>query len=268
MSCLAPPKNASLIRGQDSCPYRTSSDLDLDTTMTEKWKYSDKALQSLSVSEIEDSLKELSGSLNYFAIQLLTANEVNSLENIFAGSAVYASKQASRILSWMKSGEHDIEAIAWSTRCLFETHLILHHILTHPYQEAKDLILKWVEEGNLVIEKTLACLFSESEIEINQLEHELKSYGLPNKPFKLAMNAGLKSEYDAFYRLLCTYTHPSKFLLFGSPRFTRNETVVHLMLIRSCHYLCLICECIAYVVDHAGGSYEAEADEDEAHHQE
>lgn len=197
-----------------------------------------------------ESLLEVAGTLQLFAVQLLSATVAGSFENSFAGASVYAAEHARRLAKIVEGDlARDIDAAAWSARCLYETRMLLFNLLSHPKLEAEQILQRWVDQGDVQVAKTLTELYSNSESEKQRLREELQKFGRPPVQAKLAELTGCVDEHRMMYGLLCLYTHPSKFLLFGSPEVARNQELANVICDRSVYYLQEIQLAISYVLD-------------------
>jgi hypothetical protein len=85
----------------------------------------------------------MEGHLSHLTVQILSATQPGSLDNLFAGASHYAAIQSARIReAYERDPAREIDAIAWSTRCLMETRLLLHYIL----QKEPDAALKAIQD--------------------------------------------------------------------------------------------------------------------------
>jgi hypothetical protein len=126
--------------------------------------------------------------------------------------------------------------------------------LDHPKPEAEAFLKHWVDQGDAQLAKTLTELYSDSESEKQRLAAELKKFGLPKMPKAMAELTQCLDEHRMMYGLLCLYTHPSKFLLFGNPQIARNPQLAEVFCHRALYYLQEIHEAIAHVVDQIGAA--------------
>ena len=205
----------------------------------------DKVSQSLS-----DTIREVAGTLQFHAVQLLSATKPGTFENSFAGPAVYAAEHARRIAAILDDDPaRDIDAVAWSVRCLYETRMLLFYLLSQDLSNATSILQKWVEQGDIQVAKTLTDLYSDSEAEKKRLAIELKTFGLPTMPKQMAFLTNCVDEHRMMYGLLCSYTHPSKWLLFGNPAIVRDADLTRVFAERSFLYLSEVQEAIAYVIE-------------------
>lgn len=202
-------------------------------------------------TRLSDNLLEMAGTLQLFAVQILSSTNPGTFENNFANPAVYAAEHARRLARIIKEDpSRDIDSAAWSTRCLYETRMALDHLMSHPKPEAELLMSRWVNQGDVLLAKTLTDLYLNSDSETRALEEELKKFGRPHMPKQMAEMTGSLEEHRMMYGLLCLYTHPSTFLLFGNPQLARSDGLVRLFCARSLYYLQSIHRAIAYVIDH------------------
>jgi hypothetical protein len=209
--------------------------------------------KNLDRNSLAEALLDVAGTLQLFAVQILSATAAGSFENTFAGPAVYAAEHARRLAKIHDDDPvRDIDAVAWSARCLYETRMTLFHLLSHPKPEAESLLSHWVDQGDVLVAKTLTDLYSNSDSEKQTLEAELKRFGRPHLPKAMAELTGCLEEHRMMYGLLCLYTHPSKFLLFGDPQIARNKQLADVFCERALYYLGEVHEAIAYVLDHIG----------------
>jgi hypothetical protein len=202
---------------------------------------------------LSNALMEVAGTLQFFAVQILSATVAGTFENSFAGASVYAAEHARRLAGILKHDPvRDIDAVAWSTRCLYESRMLLFHVLNQPKPEAEALLKHWVNQGDVQIAKTLTELYSDSESEKQRLAAELKQFGPAKMPKAMAELTGCLDEHRMVYGLLCLYTHPSKWLLFGDPSVARDPQLTAVFCHRALYYLGEIHDAITYVVDHVG----------------
>lgn len=210
-----------------------------------------KSIEAKESMRLSDSLLEMAGTLQFFAAQILSATNPGTFINNFANPAVYAAEHARRLARIiMESPSRDIDVAAWSARCLYETRMSLDHLLSHPKPEAELMLARWVNQGDVLLAKTLTDLYLNSDSEARALEEELKKFGRPHMPKQLSEMTGSMEEHRVMYGLLCLYTHPSMFLLFGNPQLVRDEGLVRLFCARSLYYLQAIHGAIAHVIDH------------------
>jgi hypothetical protein len=227
-------------------------------------KHPAKKRKNPDQEKLADALLEAAGTLQFFAVQILSSSLAGSFENTFAGPAVYAAEHARRLASVLRDDPtRDIDLVAWSARCLYETRMALFHLLSHPKPEAEALLKQWVDHGDVLVAKTITDLYSDSESEKQVLQAELKKFGRPKLPKEMAELTGCLDEHRRMYGLLCLYTHPTKWLLFGAPTIARNPELAGVFCRRALYYLNEIHEAIAYVLDYIG---EAEIDESQREH--
>lgn len=202
---------------------------------------------------LSQMLLEEAGTLQFFAVQLLSATIAGTFKNSFAGAAVYSGEHARRLARILEDDPvRDIDAVAWSARCLYETRMLLFHVLAQPKAQAEELLKHWVDQGDVQVAKTLTDLYSDSDSEKQRLTAELRQFGLPKLPKEMAKLTGCLDEHRMVYGLLCLYTHPSKWLLFGNSSIARDPQLTHVFCQRALYYLKEIHEAIAYLVDHVG----------------
>jgi hypothetical protein len=213
--------------------------------------------------DLSQTLLDAAGTLQFFAVQILSATVGGTFESSFVGASVYCAEHARRLARILEQDPvRDIDAVAWATRCLYETRMLLFHVLNHPKAEAEELLKHWVNQGDAQVAKTLTDLYSDSDSEKQRLAAELKQFGLPKMPKAMAELTGCLDEHRMVYGLLCLYTHPSKWLLFGNPSVARDPELAQVFCQRALYYLKEIHEAITYVVDHVGeGGLEMPADE-------
>jgi hypothetical protein len=117
----------------------------------------------------------------------------------------------------------NVPGLVWATRNIFETNLIIRHVLAsddsfrawlgQALQDEKDYIegaLAFAEQGSEEFQSLLrARLTSLNEL---ALKHELDF----SKPFRvpsLAKEVGMEDEYIGLYKLFSKYVHPSSLLI-------------------------------------------------------
>lgn len=199
--------------------------------------------------EYIERMEEMEGHLHHCCVQILSATEPGSLQNLFAGSALYAAKQSKRIREmYAHKPLDDIDAIGWSTRCLMETKLMLNYIMQKEHDEALESIHKELERDDCEIAFGFYQQIDD-EASRNTLKKRIKN--LPKTPQvkTLSEKTGFLSDYETHYKFLCKYTHPSMYLLFMNPAEVRSQEAVDLMIERSTEYLEDICHAINYTVD-------------------
>jgi hypothetical protein len=128
--------------------------------------------------------------------------------------------------------------------------MLLSHVLNCPKPEAEELLKHWVNHGDVQVAKTLTDLYSDSDAEKQRLAAELNRFGLPKMPKAMAELTACLEEHRMIYGLLCLYTHPSKWLLFGDPSVARDPDLTRVFCQRALYYLEEIHGAIAYVLDH------------------
>ena len=99
-----------------------------------------------------ERMQEMEGHLSHLTVQILSATRPGDLSNLFAGASHYAATQSARIRdAHARSPTREIDLIAWLTRCLMETKLLLHYILN----QQPDAALKAItEESSVTIVKS------------------------------------------------------------------------------------------------------------------
>ena len=194
-------------------------------------------------------MEELEGHLSLLTLQILSASAPESLHNLFAGAAQNATNQSRRIReAYERDPRGEIDAIAWSVRCLMELRLLLHYNFQKEEQEAMDTIRDELTRDDCEI--AFGFYYSlDDEPAKDQLQSSIRT--LPKTPdnAQLAGRSGFTSEYKTYCKFLCKYTHPSMYLLFMNPEEVRKKAYVDLMLERGESYLTDICEALNYVVD-------------------
>ena len=95
-------------------------------------RLNEKDTASNELSRLSKACLEAAGTLQSFAVQLLTGSAVGSFENTFAGPSVYATEHARRLSKILADDPtRDIDAVAWFARCLYETRMVLFRLFSH-----------------------------------------------------------------------------------------------------------------------------------------
>ncbi|MEI6268262.1 MAG: DUF5677 domain-containing protein [Methylococcaceae bacterium] len=112
----------------------------------------------------------------------------------------------------------DIHAFAWRVRNVFEGVLLLEHV-TKNKNSAEAFIAQKIGDEKTILESLLSLGSSAAENtspireRIDKANAVLRKHGFEKTPpwrtDFLAISAGLKYEYDAFYKLYSKYVHPS-----------------------------------------------------------
>lgn len=209
----------------------------------------DNELQATGeLNRICDCLEEMSGELYWATIQILSSTEKGQLANTFAGPAMYSSKQGKRIAAVLRDGNlENMDLVAWSARCLFETQLFISIVLMQEHDDAAAMIQKWVEHGYSKVDFSMQLIENHTEEAREVLTQELKSLGRGPNQFERAEQSGEADEYRQFYGFLCEYTHPSSYLLCGVPEQVYNATIAREFGRRAVYYLQKIIECFHYI---------------------
>lgn len=209
----------------------------------------DKEFQGTDeLHRICDCLEEMSGELYWATVQILSSSEEGHLANTFAGPAMYCSKQGKRIASVLREGvAENIDLVAWSTRCLFETQLFISIVLMQEHDDAVAMVQKWVEHGYSKVEFSMQLIESHTPEARDLLTQELKSLGKGPNQFYCAEQIGEADEYRQFYGFLCEYTHPSAYLLCGSPEQVYDVAIAREFGRRAVYYLQKIIEGFHYI---------------------
>jgi hypothetical protein len=205
--------------------------------------------KSSECSTVLARLYKLEGELQFFATQILSSSLPGTLHNMFANSAVYSAKHSHRIRTAFEADAlSEIDAIAWSTRCLLETRLMLHHVMQNEHDAAMEIIEKELTRDDKEI--ALGFRFSDDDSTANEeLQSAIRSLPRIPKIKDLADRTGFLNDYCNYYKFLSKYTHPSMYLLFADPTYVRTSEVVDLMVDRAHEYMLDIYKAIAYVID-------------------
>ncbi len=208
---------------------------------------------SNNINDLYEGLGEVQDQFSLLTVQFLSGSVDGSLVHTFAAIPFNAQKHVERIRKYINEGIRDnIDAIGWSTRCLFETLLQFQYLLKSEYSEVFVKIETEFSRSELELE--IGLLHASGDFDsIEQLKKKMKGE-FPKKlnVFEYAKDTGYESEYRNYYSLLCKYTHPNYWLLFEGSGNIKHLELANQMVERSLIYSIKILEGLDYIANYIG----------------
>jgi len=198
----------------------------------------------MTSQEIQKNLLELSGkatALGHRITETLERSEKNVALSNFCG---YISGELRHVSGFYPD---NISGLAWLTRNLFETNLIIRHVLTsesnflewlgQALQDEKDVI-----DGLLSLSTDSRTSPAETQRRVRLAElqdmahrHVLK-FSKPFRISEIAKPLDLLEEYNSLYKLFSKYVHPSSLLINCWHRQTPDANRTNIFLTKSQTY--------------------------------
>ena len=206
--------------------------------MTEKIK---DVIRETDSKKLENRFIEISEIINELSQNIRETKERNEKNLALYNILKSLSVETYKVLNSLELNEN----LAWSTRNLFETNIILRNILEN------NMIEKWVSNRLTDEIQLLEGLKSYSNQEIEHTEilngriEEIKSYAIENSinlvghtdMRTLSKNVNLEEEYLGFYKFYSKYVHPTSWSINVDDETKNSNEFKNILLINNQKYL-------------------------------